>query len=245
MRRLLSLQPFSLSFLTLVLLALPSEAQARTWKEVDRREHLDAIREQLDSGQWNEAAKLIARAERAILERSRPKRNDDRALAELALYVAVVEANSGDPNAAEWYWYTAFNLHQPTAYGDISAWGRAAEVLGAIVVRDLGRDPKEIKSFRRFPNSDFEEPRSPTIKAPGSIGPSHELAEVRSFQVELFLDDTGQPHAPRLLGRLQLPIFFYSMLKQFHEKKWRPARSQGKPVAMLVEVTQAPKVDRW
>lgn len=223
--------------------ALPAEA--RISRDVDRRAHLDAIREQLDLGEWNEANRLIRRAEQEILRESRPMRDDDRHLAELALYLAVVEANRGDRDAAEWYWYVAFNLHQPTAYRDVSGWGRAAEVFDAIEVRDLRRDPKGIKTFRAYPGRDFEEPKMPTIKVPDSLGSSHALKDVRAILVEVFLDERGVIHSPRAMGRIKVPILYYSAMVQIFEKKWKPARSEGEPVPMIVELTLPIKEPRW
>ena len=224
-------------------MALPAEA--RVSRVVERRPHLDAIRAQLDLGEWKEAGRLISRAEQEILEGSRPMRDDDRDLAELALYLAVVEANRGDEDAAEWYWYLALNLHQPTAYRDVSAWGEAAAVLGAIEVRDLGRDPKGIKTFKPYPGRDFKEPKMPELRLPSSLTSSHATDDVDAVLIEVFLDERGVVHSPRRMGRLKVPILFYSLGVQMFEKKWKPARSEGEPVPMLVEVTQSLKDPKW
>lgn len=233
----------ALAFLLLALgVAGPPAGAAQ---DVDRRKLLDEIRAQLDLAAWKEAGQLIDRAEKRILEESRPLRQDNRHLAELALYLAVTEANRGDRDAAEWYWYAAFNLHQPTAYRDVSEWGKAAEVFGAIELRDLGRDPKGIKTFRPYPGRDFKDPKMPQLRIPSSLTSSHATDDVKAFLVEVFLDERGRPNSPRLMGRLQIPILCYSFLEQMFESKWKPARSEGEPVPMLVEVTQTIKEARW
>ena len=172
-------------------------------------------------------------------------RDDDRHLAELALQLAAVEANRGDLDAAEWYWYVAFNLHQPTAYRDVSRWGQAAAVFADIEVRDLRRDPKGIRTFRAYPGRDYEQPEMPQIKLPKSLRSSHALEDVRAILVEVFLDERGVIHAPRALGRIRVPILYYSALVQIFEKKWKAARSDGKPVPMIVELTMPLREPTW
>lgn len=230
----------------LLLATLPAKDVSGAEKDpADRRRHLDGIRAQLDAGAWEEATQLVATAESQILHNSKPERDDDRNLAALALYRAVAEANRGDQNAAEWSWYIAFNLHKPTAYRDVSAWGKAAEVFAAIEVRDLGRDPKGIKTFHNYPGRPFEEPGIPATRVPQSLSSSHALDQVKSVQVEVYLDPKGIPHAPRVLGTVKVPMLYYSMMVQLFETRWRPAGSEGEPVPMLVTATLSMRGNRW
>lgn len=246
-RQLVSSTPPSVALLLCLVLVfgLPaSPADAQHPRDVDRKEHLAAIRAQLDVGDWKEANRLIRRAEREILHESQPMRDDARHLAELALTQAVVEANRGDGDAAEWYWYVAFNLHQPTAYRDVSAWGRAAEIFDSIDVRDLRRDPKGVKTFRTYGRK-LQEPKMPSLRVPSSLTSSHQMEGIRTVQVEVFLDERGVVRSPRLMGRLRVPILVYSMLVQVFEKRWKPARFDGEPVPMLIELTIPIQESRW
>lgn len=229
--------------LALLIFTLPALARPRT-AEADRQKHLDAVGVHLDAGEWKEAKERIRKAEKEILERSRPERGDERALSRLALYKAVTEANLGHQDAAEWYWYASYLLHQPTAYSDVSQWGEAEELLGEIEVRDLGREPEGVETFRNYAGIEFDEPSIPQTRAPGSLTDTYALKNSKPIQVEVYLAPDGRPQKPRLLGALPQPMLLYSWLTQAFEERWKPARHEGEAVGMMVTVTQAPTDDR-
>lgn len=235
--------PPSILLSLLCALTLATSIPASTG-DVDRRHLLNEVREQLDAGDWPKASKAIQRAEKLILERSKPQRGDERMLAELALYRAVVAANRGETDEAEWFWYLIYHLHPPTAHRDVAGWGEAAAVLAAVELRDLKAEPPGVDTYVG-PQSQLEMPAMPTCNTPDSLESSHDMAEVDAFNVEVYVDVEGRPHAPRFLGAPPHPMLLYAWMEQMYEGKWKPARLDGEPVPLVVTIEQNIGRQRW
>lgn len=231
---------FAVLFL-LVPAILPAAPVSEWSSEVTRVDGL------LRQGKWKQGLKQARKVTDQLLSKSWYGAGLRESLTDLAVLLAVAEANLDRKDDAVWHWYIAQNLDRRVRKRDLSPYGKAAKLLLEYPLRRLHEIPPgfEIRDQTLYSKVERPEP-----KEPPRADILNNTAAVREkpgdFQVELVVDKEGHIHHPVVMSDYLHPIVIYAVLEWLRKlPALEPARIDGEPSDYIDVVSVHFDFSRW
>ncbi len=210
------------------------------------RLRLDESTQLLQSGNHAGSLKIIERVIREMIDQLGPGDAATQAFGIVLFHKAVALAGLGREADALWYWHTVLNLYPSFRHGDLSAFGKAGELLASN--RDLPPSEGLVRlsdEGRLLDASGTPIPRDPTITPPKirkQVVPYYPEG-ARAFGVsgvlivEMRLDQKGVLSGPRIVKALPAPTLSYVVIDALRKWKFDPARRNGEPIDVIFNLS--------
>lgn len=213
----------------------PEEAEEKEDLGVDWPDRIRAIDQDLQLGSWMRAGASAAELGDEMAAILTEQRGADYALATVAAYEALAAAGQGHRDEARWLWLTALNLWDDYEGSDLSAYGRAGEVLDGVRLRENRDDLQRPQSEGEVQTiADVDRPPMRTAGEPPLYPASLQVRGVEGLVlVEAVVDSDGRLREPLVVESEGPPAFVYSALRTLSAWRFDPARLDGEPVAVF------------
>jgi hypothetical protein len=228
--------------LSLALPTLLGAAAASEW--TPEIEKVDAI---LRKGKWKQGHRLAKKTTQELIRRSWYGAGLRESLTDLAVLLAVAEANLGRREDAIWHWHMAQNLDSRVRKRDLTPYGDAAKLLYEFPLRGSGEVPAPFKVRETTVYSKVEKPKS---DRPPQKTILNNTAAVRerpgNFHAEIIVDRQGKTHQPVVTSGHLHPIVLFATLEWLREiPPFKPARVDGEVTDFVMRVTVRFDFSRW
>jgi len=234
--------PWTVAALAVLLLPTHLPAAVSEWTpEVAKVDDL------LRKGKWKLGRKQAEKVVEELLSKSWYGAGLRESLTDLAVLLAVAEANLDRKDDALWHWYMAQNLDRRVWNRDLTPYGKAAKLLLEFPLRRRGEVPAgfEVRSLTLY--SDVERPEAKKSPQKEILNNTAAVRErPGNLHVELVVDKEGRIHHPVLASDHLHPIIVYAVLDWLHTfPPFEPARIDGEPADFIEEVTVRFDFSRW
>lgn len=200
----------------------------------------------LKSGDHAGSLKIADRIIREMIDELGPGDAATRAFGTVLTHKALALAGLGREADALWYWHTVLSLYPSFRQSDLSAFGKAGELLMS------NRDVPAHEGWLRFSDegrlvdaSGAPLPPDPSITPPKirkQFIPDYPEGALAfgvdgTLIVEMNLDPTGLLSAPRIVKALPAPTLSYVVVDALRKWKIDPARRKGEPIDVIFTLT--------
>lgn len=211
------------------LLPLKAEAAERWEKEISKLEA------GLQSGEWKKTVERAVKLRGKIIEKVPEPAVLAVPAARTLVVQAIAEANLGRDEAALWHWIAAQNWLDGLPEQDLSAYGRARDILEGRSLADLP------EGAPGPPVVGEKAPRYREVKIRRIVRPVYPSALVKSgmegkVRVRLVVKADGRPFRPEVLDAGLVPTMAFPALDALGQWQFDPATEEGKPVPVVFEV---------
>ena len=208
---------------------------------------IEEVQATVEKGRWKLASKRVTRLEEDVLRRSWHGPELKKVLTELAFLQAVTLANLNQDRRAVWYWHMAINLDFRVAKRDLSPYDRAPRLLLEFPLRRKGEIPIAFDPMPGY-GADVQPAQMPRLNyTPAVLNNTGAALEHRGdLHLEAIIDQDGLPHQPVLVSSHLHPVILYAGMKYIFElPAFEPARIQGKPGDLKMDLRIQFEVNRW
>ncbi len=217
--------------LAIVTLAPSAAAAAGGWEG-----RIRTLESRLDSHQWKEAVDQSVKVRAKLLKKFRDPGVTPTLIAKTLVVQAIAEANLGRDDDALWHWHAAQNYLAGLPAMDLSAYGRAAQILAGRALDDVpatrpaaAADPQRRR--RRDHGVEIRRPVPPEY--PKSLAKSGVEGAV---VVKIIVGTGGRAHQPVVLDAGLVPAMAFPALEALKDWLFSPAERDGQPVAVYFEL---------
>ncbi len=205
------------------------------------------VDEILRKGKWKLGRKEAAKVTDQLLSKSWYGAGLRESLSDLAVLLAVAEANLGRRDDAIWHWHVAQNLDPRVRHRDLSPYGDAAKLLLEFPLRRRGEIPA---GFEIRDQTLYSKVRKPKPKERPRKTILNNTAAVREkpgdFHVEIVVDKEGRIYHPVVVSDYMHPIVIYAVLEWLHgHPELEPARIDGEASDFIEVLTVSFDFSRW
>lgn len=200
----------------------------------------------LRQGKWKQGRNKAQKLTRQVLSQSWYGTGLRESLTDLAVYLAVAEANLGRDDDAVWHWYIAQNLDRGAFRRDLSPYGQSAKLLLEHPLRHLGEVPPGFEVRDQTLYSNVERPKAKETPLANVLNNTAAVRErPGNLQVELVFDKEGHVHHPVVVSDYLHPIVIYAVLEWLRKVPYEPARIDGEPSDFIDAINVRFHFSRW
>lgn len=195
---------------------------------------LDGLQELLERREWKEAAERGARLREDLVAHFEDAGSTPQLIAQTLVLQAIAEANLGRDEKAVWHWQTAENYLEGLAETDLSAYGRAAEVMAS-------ESPAATPAAAGAPEPGKRRNRYREVKVRTAVQPSYPKSLRKTGQeghvvVRVIVGVDGKAHQPLVKEAGIVPTMAFPALEALQGWRFTPAERDGRPVAVYYEL---------
>jgi len=207
---------------------------------------LDESSRLLKIGDYAASLKIVDRVIRDMIDQLGPGDASTHAFGIVLSHKALALAGLGREADALWYWHTVLSLDPSFRKSDLSAFGKAGELLmsnrdvpvreGLVRLSDEGR-PLDASGAPIPPDPTITPPKIRKQFVPDYPEGALAFGVSGVLVVEVQLDQKGVLSSPRIVKALPAPTLSYVVVDALRKWKFDPARRNGEPIDVIFNLS--------
>jgi hypothetical protein len=213
----------------LILAGMAVAADKKWTKEVE------SLEAGLDAKEWKRTADRAVKLRERMVEKVGEANELTDPIARTLAIQAIAEANLGRDDEALWHWHAAQSFLAGLESQDLTAYGRAGQILGGRAPREspgnLGAPVSEEGKPRRYQEVKIRKAIEPLY--PRSLGKAGLAGELR-VRIDVGID--GRASRPEILDAGFVPTMAFPALEALRQWTFTPAVEGERPLPVLYEL---------